>query len=442
VNDLAGWVARLRDVDDLAGTCAVAACSGGPDSSALLVLAVEAGVDCVAVYVDHGLQPAAAGDAAAVERLAARLGIPATVRHLSVARGPNLEARARAARHRALEGARQEVGASAVLLGHTADDQAETVLLALLRGGALGALAGMPARRGWLRRPLLGLRRRDTLEVCARRGIAWRDDPMNADEAFARVWLRRRVLPMLCAAADRDVVPVLARQAELAADDLAVLEALAEERLAGAGDPPDREVVAAAPVAVARRALRRLLGDPPPSADELERCLAVARGEARRVELRGGRAMERVGRALRVTTGPPVAVEPVTLTVPGSAVAGRLRVRAWVDQQPPVGWPDGTTTAVLDADAVGGTLVVRSAHPDDRIRPLGASGTKRMPSVLAEIGVPRAHRGSHPVVVDPLVPGRGPGGEPVWVLGYRVADRVRVRRSTTRYLWLAAEEEQ
>lgn len=431
------WVARLRDVDDLRGERVVVACSGGADSSALLALAVAAGLDVVAVHVDHGLRPGVGDDLGVVRRLAARLAVPVRAVAASLPGGGNVEARARDARYRALAAVADAEHAVAVLVGHTADDQAETVVLHLLRGGGLGALAGMPARHGAVRRPLLGLRRRDTREICAQLRIAWRDDPMNEDDAFARVWVRRRVLPALRAAADRDVVDVLARQAELAAADEAVLDELAAARLHAAGAPPLAAVVGAPPDAIARRALRLLVGPPPPSADEAARCLAVARGGRRAVQLRGGRRLERVGPHLAVVTTPVSTLEPVVIPVPGTARAGRWQVSAWIDVAPPVAFPDGRCVAVLDADAAGPELVVRAATATDRIRPLGLAGTKAVHDVLSEIGVARAARASHPIVASRTAT----GGEPLWVLGYRIADRVRVRHGTARFLWLSAEED-
>ena len=193
----------------------VVACSGGADSLALLAFAVDGGLGPIAVHVDHGIRSGSADEAEFVAACAASLGATFHSERVVVTPGPNLEARARTARYDALDRARQSTGATAVLVGHTADDQAETVLLNLLRGSASGGLGAMAPRRGDVVRPLLALRRADTLAVCAALGFEPLADPMNDDLAHQRVWIRREVLPLLAAGAGRDLVPVLARQAEI-----------------------------------------------------------------------------------------------------------------------------------------------------------------------------------------------------------------------------------
>jgi tRNA(Ile)-lysidine synthase len=220
-----------------------------------------------------------------------------------VAAGPNLEARARAARYDALERARLACGAGTVLVGHTADDQAETVLLNLLRGSASGGLGAMATRRGALVRPLLDLRRSDTEAVCAAVGLEPLADPMNDDVALRRVWIRREVLPLLSAGAGRDLVPVLARQAEVLRSESDELDRQAAAAWPGAGPPLARPLASLAPV-LARRAVRCWVGHPLPSFAEVERVLAVARGGARAAQLAGGRTVvRRAGRLELETTG-------------------------------------------------------------------------------------------------------------------------------------------
>jgi tRNA(Ile)-lysidine synthase len=303
------WRDRLRHLEDVDGPVVVA-CSGGPDSLALLALAVATDLDPIAVHVDHGLRAGSDRESAVVASAAARLGARFHAVRVTVEPGPNLEARARDARYDALERARARLGATAVLVGHTADDQAETVLLNLLRGGALAGLGGMPPRRGHLVRPLLGLRRADTSEVCVRLGLTPVDDPMNADPAFRRVWLRREILPALERGAGRDLVPVLARQADVLRAESDFLDELAR---AAWPPPPDRAddgsapaaPLAAMPAVLARRAVRCWLGPPPPSFDEVERVLTVARGGARATEIAGRRRVRRSGGRLVVESSAP-----------------------------------------------------------------------------------------------------------------------------------------
>jgi tRNA(Ile)-lysidine synthase len=425
--NLSPFADRLVALDELTpGGRVIVGCSGGADSLALLALAVARGFDVVAVYVDHGLRGSVEHEINVVASAAKQLGACHRVERVAVAVGGNLEARARDARYDVLLRVAQEERAVAVLLGHTRDDQAETVLLNLIRGSGTRGLAGMPAVRGLLRRPLLALRRAETCEICARLGFAPVHDPMNDDERHRRVWLRREVIPRLERGASRDLVEVIARQAELMRDDDELLDALAAEQA-----PDDAAGLAAMPPALARRVLRRWLGSPPPSAATVERVLGVARGEARAVELRDGGRVERVrGRLARVDTAAREALEPVSLALPGRARFGGYDLEAWVEHGAPTGWPDGRLVAVCDADAIGDAAMVRVAAPAERFRPLGSGGSKLVRDALAEAGIPAGRRDRAPIVV---------AGGPVWVVGYRIDHRVRVTSRTRRYLWMSAE---
>ena len=270
----------------------VVGCSGGADSLALLALAVEAGLAPVAVHVDHGLRPGSEREADVVAGAAARLGARFDPRRVNVDAGANLEARARAARYDALAAARVQHGATAVLVAHTADDQAETVLLNLMRGSGSAGLAGMPARRGRVVRPLLGARRAEVRAECARRRLVPVADPSNDDLAHRRNWVRHEVLPLLERGAGRDLTPVLIRQAEVLRSESDFLDALARAAWPGEGGARARDLTAL-PDPLARRAVRGWLGPPPPALDEVDAVLAVAHGVRRAVDLAGGRRVER-----------------------------------------------------------------------------------------------------------------------------------------------------
>ncbi len=276
------------------GTPLVCGVSGGPDSLALLALAVVAGCRVTAVHVDHGLRSGSAAEAEVVAAAARRLGAASRSERVELRDGPNLEARARAARH-------QVLGPDAAT-GHTADDQAETVLANLLRGAAVNGLAGM---RAGPRHPLLALRRADTVALCDDLGLVPVHDPTNDDPRFVRNRIRHELLPLCSAIAGRDVVPVLARQAGVLAGDADILGAVASLI-----DPHDAAAVAASPGAVGRRTVRDWLagsGPYPPPLDAVERVLDVARGERRAVETSGGRRVARSGG--RLTVAPVTAVD-------------------------------------------------------------------------------------------------------------------------------------
>lgn len=266
------------------GPTAACAVSGGPDSLALLVLARAAGLEVVAIHVDHGLRAGSGTEAELVAAAATRFGARFDSRRAEVEPGPNLEARARRARYQVLP--------DDVLTGHTADDQAETVLLQLLRGGGLDALAGMRVEG----RPLIGLRRAETAALCDALGLKPVTDPMNTDPRFVRNRVRAEVLPLLEDVASRDVVPILARAAGLARD-----EALLLDRLAEAVDVTDAGQLRSVDRALARRAVRRWLrAEHPPNAATVDRVLDVAAGRIRATEVGGGRRVARTAGRLRL----------------------------------------------------------------------------------------------------------------------------------------------
>lgn len=263
-----------------AGTPVTCAVSGGPDSLALLALAVVAGLQVAAVHVDHGLRPSSADDAQVVADAAARFGASFRTTRVLVDDGPNLEARARAARRAALP--------LDAMTGHTADDQAETVVLNLVRGAGLDGLAGI---RPGPTKPILYLRRAETHALCRELGLEPVQDQSNDSLRFRRNRIRHEALPLLDSIAERDVTAVVARQAALLAEDADLLD-----DFAAALDPTDAHALAGAPVPLARRAVRRwLTGEHPPDAASVERVLAVARGEAGGCDVVGGRRVRRSG---------------------------------------------------------------------------------------------------------------------------------------------------
>ena len=241
-----------------------AAVSGGADSLALAAatrfVGQKGGRRVGLVTVDHGLQEGSDRRARSVAAWARDAGFdPVRIETVSVAGltgGP--EAAARTARYEALSTAAGDLGAAAVLLGHTRDDQAETVLLGLARGSGTRSLAGMAARAGALVRPLLNLPRTTTAAACAELGLEPWQDPHNQDRGYARVRVREQVLPVLEAALGPGVAEALARTALLARDDADLLDALAAD--ADPGEPAlSCAVVAPLPAALRRRVLRRWL---------------------------------------------------------------------------------------------------------------------------------------------------------------------------------------
>jgi tRNA(Ile)-lysidine synthase len=247
------------------GDLVLVACSGGADSLALAAAAAfeapRSGLRGGAVTVDHGLQPGSAERAAEVARVLGELGLlPVEVVPVQVGTAGGPEAAARSARYAALDACAERLGAVAVLLGHTLDDQAETVLLGLARGSGARSLAGMPPVSGRYRRPLLDLDRRVTRAACTAAGLGPWDDPHNADPAYTRTRVRHDALPALERALGSGVPEALARTARLLRADADALDTWADQVVGECTDPDgslDADRLAALPDAVRRRVLHR-----------------------------------------------------------------------------------------------------------------------------------------------------------------------------------------
>ncbi|MGI9621456.1 MAG: tRNA lysidine(34) synthetase TilS [Acidimicrobiales bacterium] len=283
---VAALLERCHFPDEHQLNCAV---SGGADSMALLVLATATGANVHAVHVDHGLRRESSREAQLVEAAAVRFGATFEAVAVDIEVGPNLEARARCARYAALP--------DSVLTGHTADDQAETVLLGLLRGSAWTGMSGMDPSG----RPLLSLRRSETVGLCLDLGLEVVDDPSNRDLAYRRNRIRHELLPLLTDIGERDPVPVITRQAQLFGQGGEVIAERAEEL-----DVTDADSLASAPEIVAREAVRQWLwagtkGDYPPDLATVDRVLQVARLEIGATEVGRGWRVDRSNKRLRLT---------------------------------------------------------------------------------------------------------------------------------------------
>ncbi len=282
---LEAWLPKCTFPDG-AVRCGV---SGGADSLALMALAVASGCQVTAVHVDHGQRPGAADEAARVRTYAESIGAAFEAATVNVESGANLEARMRAARYGVL-------GPDAAT-GHTADDQAETMIINLMRGAGL---VGLGAMQPGPRRPILSLRRSDTEAICALLGWESFEDPSNTDARFQRNRVRHEIVPLLNDVADRDVVPLLVRSSAHARD---AAELLANQ--ADALDPTNAKALAAAPVPIASMAIQQWVrsetGDEHPiDAASIARVLDVARGAAIAAEVTGGWRVSRSQQRLSV----------------------------------------------------------------------------------------------------------------------------------------------
>jgi tRNA(Ile)-lysidine synthase len=393
-----------------AGAPVLAMVSGGPDSTCLMHLLARLHDGPVTVLtVDHGLRPEAAREAGGVLDAAARLGLPARLERLGLAPGPGAPARARAARIAAAERVAAEAGAVRIATGHTAGDQAETVLFRMARGtGRTGALGMSPRRGAWIR-PLLAVAPAETRAWCARHGLETVADPSNRDPAFARTRVREGLLPALRAVhpgAERH----LAALADALRDEAELIAPLVDAAWArcARGEGLDAALLAGEPPPLRRLLARRLLeqaGLPAEArgAEGVARALAAAE-DGRAADLPGGRVARERGR-LAAHAAPAPAPPPAALAVPGAAPFGDALVRA---EPGPAGPPSPDRVTV----AVEGPLVVRGPAPGDRL-PLAGGGHQAVGRLLAAAGVPARARPAVPVVAT--------ADRVVWVAGHRAA---------------------
>lgn len=420
------------------GEPVVVACSGGPDSTVLAYLAAEArpDLDLSIAHVRHGLRDDTV-DVEIVHQHADWLGLPIDVREVTVeADGHGVEAAARQARYAALRRIAAKRGAVAILVAHTADDQAETVLLRIARGTGIDGLSAMRTVTDDIVRPLLRVRRVDIQRFLLLEGLPTAEDPTNMDPAVRRSVVRHELLALLERVAP-DPVGALCRLADLARDEREALDDLVADPLASARRigpvraVADRTLSPLVP-AVARRVVRALIAeitDAPLDADAVTRVLEHR--EASALTLPGPLEVTTAGgwRAFAPQSLPRS--RPVPLSVPGVAVwqpagiavqaitpetdpwrerateggPGQVALAftdAWspppatsdVSIVPPGGTPERMVIA-LPAD-VGG-LTVRHRESGDRV--VTAAGTRRLQDVMVDAGVPRAVRDVWPVVV-------------------------------------------
>lgn len=419
---LAGRVDQaLHDLGVSRDDRVLVAASGGLDSTALVHCLTEARWPIVVAHIDHGLRDESAQDGAFVAALAESLGVPCLRLEVRVGAG-NVQAEARAARYRALAELASEADCSVVATGHTATDQAETVLMAMTRGAGLRGLAGMAVRRALadgitLIRPLLHIPRGDLEAAAAANGWSWREDPSNATSAFLRNRVRHEVLPHLRAEGG---AAVDARIAAAAADARAALR-LAQGALAEVldGERLDLARLVRQPEALRSLLVAEALATLAPRAHRsralVARVLALAESDVGAVVDAGGVRVWRERDALRITT----ASAPAS---PGVLRVERLAAVPRVHQTSP--W-----SVVVDGERARDPAL-RLFEAGDRIRPVGMDGSKRVSDLLRERGVPRSKRSAVPVVTV--------GGEVAWVVGHRLAASVAVTESTThaeRWTW-------
>tara|TARA_B100000953_G_scaffold175809_1_gene144763 strand:+ start:2255 stop:3151 length:897 start_codon:yes stop_codon:yes gene_type:complete len=287
---------QARCIFPPSGTEVDCAVSGGADSLALLLLAVNAGLKVTAWHVDHGLRETSSNEGKMVFEVASDLGAKANCLKAFIEDGPNLEARAR--------DVRRDVLPPQILTGHTADDQAETVILNLLRGSGVQGTAGIGDPH---RRPILDLRRHETKKLCLSEQLDPVNDPMNLDPRFTRNRIRNEVIPLLAEVTGRDPVPLLARHANLAGEASGILADLIKDL-----DITDVRSVADVPDPVVRFAIQDWLTDKlglPADSSSVNRVLQIVRGEIKGTEIPGGFRVDRSQGKVRFSVNTKISQE-------------------------------------------------------------------------------------------------------------------------------------
>ncbi len=438
------------------GDRVVAAVSGGADSVCLLdVLARishEMGFALVVAHFDHGLRPGEdESETLFVGGLARELGLPFETEKAHGLRGMagSLEERARDARYAFLERVRAKHGAEHIALGHTLDDQAETVLMRLLRGSGPSGLAGIPpVRAPGIIRPLIRIRRAEIEAYLRGRGLSWRIDPSNLRNCHLRNRIRLELLPELLKYQPR-LVEHLGETADLIREEDEFLAGLAREWVdewaeqRGGGLVLPRGRMAALPRPLLRRAIRhaveRAAGDLRKiRRSHVEAAMRIVLGEKTRtgVDLPGGwrirRSYERIiVSPARSEEGPSFHAR---LAGPGEYRVEGAGIRVIVEERPgeAVRSLDASPyTAFLDAERISYPLELRPWRPGDRFVPLGMRGRRKVKDFLIDRKVPKGERAGVPLLLS--------RGEAVWLCGFRIDDRFKVSEETTRVLEVRLE---
>lgn len=404
------------------GAAVIAAVSGGLDSAVLLHLLryhpPSPDLRLHVAHFDHRMRPGSGEDAGWLRGLCLAYAVP--YHGAAASTPPRSETAARRLRYSFLRRVAGEVGADRVATAHHSGDQAETVLFRAIRGTGIDGLAGIPARRGRLVRPLLGFTRAELVGYARSARLGWRDDPTNLDTRVARNRIRREVLPLL-ESIRPGAAASLARLARLASADRGawrwVLERLAAEAMIEESDGAvvlARSVLLAYHPTVAARLLRTLLCRHGSRPDEAGTRAALefirSGGSGRGIELPGGVRVEREFDRIRIAA-PPLARRPDEPLHIAAATAGSGRMRIG-GRDLDISWSGhGAGTGIGTAE-LRFPLQLRAWQAGDRIR-LG-SGTKRLKRLFAEHRVPRSARTSVPVLVDAA-------GRVVWVAGIATA---------------------
>lgn len=434
-----------------AGSRVLVGVSGGMDSVALLhalcALRGKLGIELEAAHFNHGIRGESAEEAQFVTALCRSLDVRlsvgcAAVPELSRQQGVSLEVAARQARHGFFRQVMAGQGITKLALAHHMDDQAETVLLRLIRGTGTDGLGAMaPVEANGIVRPLLCVGREQIHAWCIRQGYEWREDASNVDRAIARNWVRHELMPLIRSRLNPSASAALCRAAELMRQDGQYLNGAAAVALQNASVRQDGSVsipakdIAGLHAALLSRALRLLLKQAGLGVDveqvnieDIAGLLADGNTGCR-VDLDGGYVALREASALVIAPSLPLALEfePIALNIPGeTAACGGMFVCEMLQEVPPSYRNHMKCVQYFDADAIPTGVVARGRQPGDRFHPLGAAGGRKLKEYLIDRKVSRFGRDGIPLIAH--------GSEVLWVVGHAISNSVRVTENTIRVL--------
>lgn len=430
------------------GETVVAAVSGGADSVALLHVLMslkdKLSIEVVAAHLNHCIRSKdAEEDSRFVEEIAARLGIASVVGKIDVPKlskelRTGLEDAARRARYDFLQEVTKNTGASKIAVAHTVDDQVETVLLNIIRGTGLDGLAGMPAVRDNIIRPLINVSRADVEEYLRALGETWRTDSTNLDTSYSRNRVRLELIPYIEEHLNPRVRKAVASLSSLAKDDAKVVRDLAQQAFESIAThiSKDRVAIDATKLRQLARAIQRRC---------VRNAVEIVKGDLRDLEFdQVERIIDSVDVSmpfnLTLPSGEVYAalvddelsifriVEPQKIEVvrqiffPGSTKVPELGVIIDAAAVDPKTRPSTPFEVVLDTAKLAGPLYVRTWEPGDRIQPLGMSGHKKLQNLFTDRKIPRFERSRTPIITDDQ--------KIVWVAGIAASELAKVSEDT------------
>lgn len=430
------------------------AVSGGADSMMMMhllcfIFAPEQQLRLTVAHVNHNLRPEAQQDEDFVAKMADSLGLKFISTQVDVSgrvatTGESIEEAARNLRYSALQHAAESVHATAIVTAHTADDQAETVLMRILRGTGTTGLAGIPARRNNIVRPLLSCSRNEVIRYLSAMSFTYRIDSSNASTEFTRNKVRLELLPMLEANYSPELRAHLRQLAELASDDEEFLQQISTEQYQFIAHHLDEGIALPHRISTSRALLRRLwrlaIAEVRGGLQDIDYSHITAIEELplhQQLHLPGVHVLHEKDQLLflpaKMQQAAEYLLEQKKILIPGSHYLPEAKATLHIDQTTDRPAIAAGNRAILDAEAVIGDLQLRYWQAGDRYQPYGAPGTRKLQDIFVDSHLTKRLRKSIPLIID--------NEGILWVAGYRPAQRVTITETSKSFLTLTIEWE-